>query len=78
MNRQKVKLRRLDVEIAEAFMFYTSIDWSGKDYARRRKEPTGLPRAGYGKEHVPTPTLKATIRHYSTAEKAFNLLRKRI
>jgi hypothetical protein len=78
LNKQKVRLRSLDVEIAEAFMFYTSIDWSEKDYSKRRKEPTGLPRTGFGKEHIPTPTLRETIPRYSTDEKAFNRLRKRI
>lgn len=78
LNKRKVKLRKLDVEIAEAFMFYTSIDWYEKDYARRRKEPTGLPRTGYGKEHIPSPTLRRTLPHYSTDKKAFGELEERI
>ena len=47
LREQEAKLRGLDVEVAEAFMFYTSIDWYEKHYVRRRREPTGLPRGGY-------------------------------
>lgn len=78
LREQEVKLRKLDVEIAEVFMFYTSIDWYEKDYARSRKEPTGLPRTGYGKEHIPSPTLRRAIPHYSTDREAFSELEARI
>lgn len=78
LREQEVKLRKLDVEIAEVFMFYTSIDWYERDYARRRREPTGLPRTGYGKEHIPSPTLRSTIPHYSTDKEAFSELEARI
>jgi hypothetical protein len=78
LREQAVKLRKLDVEIAKVFMFYTSIDWYEKDYARSGKEPTGLPRTGYGKEHLPSPTLRMTIPHYSTDKEAFGKLEARI
>lgn len=78
IEAKKVSLRKLDVEVAEIFMFYTSIDWYEKDYSRMRKEPTGLPRTDYGKYNVPSPTLRQTIPRYSTDEKAFNQLEERI
>lgn len=78
LNKKKMRLRSLDVEIAEVFMFYTAIDWSEKNYAKVRKEPTGMPRTGYGREHVPEPALRSAVPRYTTDEKAFGLLRKRI
>jgi len=78
LEEKKIGLRRLDVEIAEIFMFYTSIDWYEKDYRRKRKEPTGLPRGGYGEHHVTSSTLRETIPHYSTNKEAFGKLEERI
>jgi hypothetical protein len=78
LEEKKVGLRRLDVEIAETFMFYTSIDWYEKDYRRRRKEPTGLPRTGYGEDNIPDERLRQTIPRYSTDKNAFSELERRI
>lgn len=78
MEESKVRLRKLDVEIAETFMFYTSVDWYEKDYRRKRKEPTGLPRDGYGTENFVNPTLRETIPHYSSNNEAFGKLERRI
>ncbi len=78
LEEKKVGLRKLDVEIAETFMFYTSIDWYEKDYRRKRKEPTGLPKEGYGGHHVTSPTLRETIPHYSSNDEAFSKLEERI
>ena len=78
LNKKKVRLRKLDVEIAEIFMFYTALDWYEKDYSRKRKEPTGLPRRGYDENHVPPPTSRRTIPRYSTDKKAFCELEGRV
>lgn len=78
LEEKKIGLRRLDVEIAEIFRFYTSIDWYEKDYRRKRKEPTGLPRGGYSEHHVTSSTLRETIPHYSSNNAAFGKLERRI
>lgn len=78
LEEKKVRLRRLDVEIAETFMFYTSLDWYEKDYARKRKEPTGLPRSGYSDHSVTSSTLRETIPYYSTNKETFSKLEERI
>lgn len=77
-NRRAVELRKLDVQVAEVFMLFTAIDWFEKDYASMRKEPTGLPRTGYGKWNVNPSTSRATIPRYSTNRAAFEELAARI
>ncbi len=78
LEEKKIRLRGLDVEIAETFMFYTSIDWYEKDYARRRKEPTGIPRDGYDEHHRADERLRQTIPRYSTDIEAFSRLERRV
>ena len=78
LEEKKVRLRKLDAEIAETFMFYTSIHWYEKDYARKRKEPTGIPRDDYGPDRHPDERLRKTIPRYSTDKEAFGELERRI
>lgn len=70
-----VELRDLDAELADVFMFYTSVDW----YAKSQKEPTGIPmhvRTSYGR-HFPGEQYRQTIPRYSTDNESFRLLEGR-
>ena len=71
-----IELRELDVEIADTFMFYTSLEGS----AKRHKEPTGIPmytRKSYGSD-PPDKRYRETIPYYSTDEEAFSQLQERL
>ena len=76
IREQALRLRGLDVEIADTFRFYTSLDWYAKSY----KEPTGIP--SYTKDydhHRPgDERLRKTIPRYSTDQEAFKELERRI
>jgi len=76
--KNKTSLRQLDVDIAGEYAFFTSIDWYAKHYEKKKTEPTGLPRDFYGGHHFTDKKLGVTIPHYSTDEKDFDLLERRI
>ncbi len=74
-KRLRVELRGLDQELADVFMFYTSIDW----YPKSNREPTGIPmhtRSDYG-NHPPDPRHRKIIPHYSTDSESFKKLKER-
>lgn len=60
------ELRRLDIQIAEAFMFYTSIDWQ-KNY----RQPTGIPRSEYDHHRLGSERLREALPRYSTNQADF-------
>lgn len=74
-KRLWTELRGLDAELADVFMFYTSIDW----YAKGNREPTGIPRhtTDWDGNRPPDERFRKTIPRYSTDEKAFAELRRR-
>jgi hypothetical protein len=76
LMERRVRLRGLDVAIAEAFAFYTSIDW----YAKSQREPTGIPRysRNYDSPLAPDKQLRETIPRYTTDKEAFGRLRSRL
>jgi hypothetical protein len=76
LREQEIRLRDLDVRIADSFGLYTSLDW----YAKSQKEPTGLPRYARDYDHhrYPDERLRTTIPRYSTDSEAFGELEKRI
>jgi hypothetical protein len=76
LREQEVRLRDLDVRIAESFQLYTSVDW----YAKSQKEPTGMPGAARDYDHHrhPDPRLRKAIPRYSTDRAAFGELESRI
>jgi hypothetical protein len=71
-----IELRGVDVEVADAFMFYTSINW----HARSHKEPTGIPMhtRDYDHHRPADERYRKTIPPYSTDEKEFNELERRV
>lgn len=76
LREQEVRLRSLDVEIADTFGLYTSLNW----YAKSHKEPTGIPRYArdYDHHHPADERLRKTIPRYSTDKEAFSELERRI
>lgn len=74
LKKEKIRLRTLDVEIAESFHFFTSIDWNPNG----NKEPTGLPKDEYDEHHLTDERLRKTIPEYSTDEQVFKELDRRI
>ncbi len=76
LREQEIRLRDLDVRIADTFGLYTSLDW----YAKSQKEPTGLPRYARDYDHHlhPDERLRKTIPRYSTDREAFSELERRI
>lgn len=68
-----VELRGLDVELADAFMFYTSIDW----YPKAQREPTGIPKERYDERRPLDRQYRETIPRYSSDRSAFCKLRER-
>lgn len=76
LREKAVRLRGLDVEIADTFGFYTSLDWYAKSY----KEPTGIPRytRDYDHHRPGDERLRKTIPRYSTEQEAFKELERRI
>lgn len=76
LREQEVRLRGLDVEIAESFGFYISLNW----YARSHKEPTGIPRytVDYDYHRPADERLRKTIPRYSTDEGAFSEVERSI
>jgi hypothetical protein len=76
LREQEIRLRDLDVRIADSFGLYTSLDW----YAKGQKEPTGIPRYARDYDHHrhPDEQLRKTIPRYSTDSAAFSELERRI
>lgn len=76
LREHAVRLRGLDVEIADTFGFYTSLDWYSKSF----KEPTGIPRytTDYDHHRPGDERLRKTIPRYSTEQEAFRELERRI
>jgi len=76
LREQEIRLRELDVKIADSFGLYTSLDW----FAKSQKEPTGLPRYARDYDHHrhPDERLRKTIPRYSTDTEAFRELERRI
>lgn len=76
MEEQRIRLRGLDVEIADTFGFYTSPNW----YAKSRKEPTGIPRhtRDYDHHRSGDERLRKTIPRYTTEKEAFSEVERRI
>jgi len=76
LREQEVRLRGLDVEIADTFGFYTSPNW----YAKSHREPTGIPRytRDYDHHRPADERLRETIPRYSTDKEAFSKLEGRI
>jgi len=69
LRAKEVRLRDLDVRIADSFGLYTSLDW----YAKSQKEPTGLPRYARDYDHhrPPDERLRKTIPRYSTVHQSY-------
>lgn len=65
------ELRHLDIQIAEAFMFYVSIQW-GRNYFH----PTGIPRTDYDHHHPGDNQFRETIPHYSTNQSDYSILER--
>ena len=63
-------LRHLDVEIAKAFMLYSSIQWNEKASGRA----TGIPYGEYDSHRAGNKQLRETIPYFSTNKTAFSLL----
>lgn len=66
-TREIRRLRALDVDIAEIFSFYISIDWNDNSY----QEPTGIPRLEYDAHGTIDSRGRQRIPHYSTDETVF-------
>ena len=71
-TQEWVTIRGLEVEIADTFGFYSSIDW----YAKSHKEPTGIPRNGRDYDHhgFVEKGHAETIPHYTSDRNAFREL----
>lgn len=70
-----VEFRQLDADLADVFMFYTSVDRDPK----YPKEPSGIPmhrRTGYGR-HFPGDQYREVIPYYSTNKEAFGVIERR-
>lgn len=79
LREQEIRLRDLDVRIADGFGLYSSVDW----YPRRQKEPTGLPRYGsreweYDSHRQPNEQLRKTIPRYSSDREAFSEVERKL
>lgn len=73
-KERDIKLRRLDIEVAEIFLFYTSIHWD-KGYLK----VTGIPKYNYvGPYHPLDERERKTIPYYSTDQKAFVEVERRV
>jgi hypothetical protein len=74
-KRLRIELRGLDQELADVFMFYSSIDW----YPPSGREPTGIPmhtRPSWGRQ-PPNEVHREIIPRYSTDSTAFMKLERR-
>lgn len=65
------ELRWLDIQIAEAFLFYTSITWQ-KNY----RQPTGIPRTEYDRHTPGDERHRQAIPYYSTNERDYSILER--
>lgn len=65
------ELRHLDIQIAEAFLLYVSIQW-GKNY----RCPTGIPRTEYDHHRLEDSRFRETIPRYSTNQSEYSFLEK--
>lgn len=72
-HNQRQTLRHLDVQIAESFLFYTSIQWNEEGYGRA----TGIPKSEYDHHRLSNKQLRETIPYYSTIQSDFSRLESR-
>lgn len=65
------ELRHLDIQIAETFMFYVSVQW-GRNY----RQPTGIPRTEYDSYRPADNQLREAIPYYSTNQLDYSMIEK--